>query len=113
MNTKIHLVGKKNVFPHQIIFFKADANYTEVFLTNGQRIIISKTLKKIESDTEIHNFFRPHKSFLINLSHIKNFSVMEDKTISLTDDFVVELSRRKRKPFLKRLKRESAYIKGY
>lgn len=107
MTTKIHLVGKNKVLPDQIIFFKADVNYTEAFLLSGEKIMISKTLKNIEkSITSSSDFFRPHKSFLINLSHVKGFRPNDDTNkINLTNNFQVVLSRRKKNLFLEEIKK--------
>lgn len=100
MNPRIHLVGRKNVLPINIIYMKAEANYSEVYFVDGGKIILSKTLKQLEEKFSQLDFFRPHKSFLINLKHVKRFRPNEDKTISLTNNFEVELSRRKRNQFL-------------
>jgi two-component system LytT family response regulator len=100
MDSKIRLVGKTNVIPNNIIFLKAEANYSEVFMTNGQRIILSKTLKQMEALFAPFGFYRPHKSFLINLSHVISYTVHTDRQIELTNNFKVELSRRKKNDFL-------------
>jgi two-component system LytT family response regulator len=100
MDTKIHLVGKNTVLAKNIIFMRAEANYSEIFLLNGQKIVISKTLKQLETKFSSLNFFRPHKSFLINLSHVQSFKPNENNKISLTNDFEVVLSRRKKNSFM-------------
>ena len=100
MNTKIHLVGKNSVFARNIIFMRAEANYSEIFLLDGQKIVLSKTLKQLEHKFSSLNFFRPHKSYLINLSHVLGFKPNENNKISLTNDFEVELSRRKKNSFM-------------
>lgn len=100
MDSKVHLVGKTNVTPSNIIFFKAEANYSEVFMTNGQRIVLSKTLKQMETLFAPFGFYRPHKSFLINLQHVISCSVHTDRQIELTNNFRADLSRRKKNDFM-------------
>jgi two-component system LytT family response regulator len=100
MDSKVHLVGKTNVTPSNIIFFKAEANYSEVFMTNGQRIVLSKTLKQMEMLFAPFGFYRPHKSFLINLQHVISCSVHTDRQIELTNNFRADLSRRKKNDFM-------------
>lgn len=100
MNTKIHLVGKNCVLARNIIFMRAEINYSEVFLINGQKIVLSKTLKQLENKFSSLNFFRSHKSYLINLSHVQGFKPNENNKISLTNNFEVELSRRKKNSFM-------------
>jgi DNA-binding LytR/AlgR family response regulator len=100
MDSKVHLVGKNNVLPSNVIFLKAEANYSEVFLINGKKILISKTLKELEGKFAPFGFFRAHKSFLINLEHVISFSSHRDRFITLTDNFKADLSRRKRNDFV-------------
>ncbi|MGK0139841.1 MAG: two-component system LytT family response regulator, partial [Algoriphagus sp.] len=59
--TEIRLVGKRHVKPSEIVLLKADANYTEVSLEDGEMIIISKTLKEMEKTFTKFAFFRTHK----------------------------------------------------
>ena len=100
MDSQIRLVGKTNVIPKNIIFLKAEANYSEVYMTNGQKFILSKTLKQMEVIFAPFGFYRPHKSFLINLRHVVSCSLHSDRQIELTNNFKAELSRRKKNDFL-------------
>jgi len=70
-----------------ILFFQGDGSYTKVFLKDGKIITVSKGLKKFETLlTESNQFFRCHKSFLVNLMHITEYIktnggyLMVDKT---------------------------------
>jgi two-component system LytT family response regulator len=55
-------------------FFKADSSYTEIWLKGGQHIIVSRTLKNFEEALEGNiNFFRCHKSYLINIKSILTY----------------------------------------
>ncbi len=57
-----------------IRFFKADSSYTEIWLKGGQNIIVSRTLKNFEEALEGNiNFFRCHKSYLINIKSILTY----------------------------------------
>ncbi len=96
----VKLVGKTSVNPQSVIYLRAESNYSEVFLTDGRVVTLSKTLKKLEDLFEPHGFFRPHKSFLINLNHVVSASVNEDRLIELSNQHKVELSRRKKNDFL-------------
>ncbi len=51
-----------------IIYCQAQSNYTELFLSDGQKITSSYTLKSFEELLSDQHFFRTHKSFLINLN---------------------------------------------
>ncbi len=106
---KIRLVGKTLVTASSVIYMRAESNYSEVFLTNGTVLTLSKTLKKLEHIFEPFGFFRPHKSFLINLNHVVSSCVYDEKpNISLSNNHIVELSRRRKSDFLEIKRRKLA-----
>jgi two-component system LytT family response regulator len=58
----------------EIRVFKADSSYTEIWLANGQTIIVSRTLKNFEEALEGNPaFFRCHKSYLIHTKWILTY----------------------------------------
>lgn len=99
---KNNIIGKKFVIPHQdVILLKADVNYTEIFLDNGERIVVSKTLKQFEEGfANNNNFIRTHKSYVVNLDHVVSFQLNSGMTIKLSNDEVATLSRRRKDDFL-------------
>ncbi|SHM98275.1 LytTR family DNA-binding domain-containing protein [Polaribacter sp. KT 15] len=52
-----------------IIFCKADDNYTEIYLSNSKKLV-SKTLKHFEGILKEYTFARIHKSYLVNVNAI-------------------------------------------
>jgi two-component system LytT family response regulator len=57
-----------------ILFFEADGSYTKVVMVDGKQITASKVLKHFEYILgENLNFFRCHKSFMININHIDEY----------------------------------------
>lgn len=97
----IRLAGKKKVNPAQVIFLKADVNYTEVFLQGGETLIVSKTLKELEKRFVPFNFFRTHKSFMVNLNYVIGYQIHEGLLVKLEEEYYVNLSRRRKEDFLK------------
>jgi two-component system LytT family response regulator len=58
-----------------ILFFQGEGAYTKVVLTNGKTITLSKGLKHFENVlAENLEFFRCHKSYIVNLNHITEYS---------------------------------------
>ena len=96
----IRLAGKKKVNPAQVIFLKADVNYTEVFLQGGETLIVSKTLKELEKRFVPFNFFRTHKSFMVNLNYVIGYQIHEGLLVKLEEVYYVNLSRRRKEDFL-------------
>jgi len=99
-NASIKLAGKKKVNPADVLFLKADVNYTEVFLQDGERLLVSKTLKELEKRFSSFNFFRTHKSYMVNLKFVTGYQIHEGLLVRLQDDHEVSLSRRRKEVFL-------------
>lgn len=56
-----------------IIFCKADNNYTEIHTVHNGRIVVSSTLKYQEKILGGYGFLRCHQSYLANAGHIVKF----------------------------------------
>ncbi|SNS10323.1 two component transcriptional regulator, LytTR family [Belliella buryatensis] len=57
----------------EIIYCKGEGNYTEIIRTNGNKILVSKNLKKIEEILPPDEFIRVHQSILVNRSQIDRY----------------------------------------
>ncbi|MCX6296611.1 MAG: LytTR family DNA-binding domain-containing protein [Bacteroidetes bacterium] len=86
-----------------IIRCDSDGNYTFFILTNGKKIIASRTLGEYEQMFAEDNFFRIHRSHLINLEHVKKYIKGEGGYVVLSDNSQVEVSRRNKTDFLEKL----------
>jgi DNA-binding LytR/AlgR family response regulator len=101
----IPMGGKQNANPQEIILLQADINYTQVYLSNGLKITVATPLKELEKRFAIcTDFFRTHKSFLINLNYIKNYESKGCEVfVQMKNGFQVEVSRRKKTAFKRRV----------
>ncbi|UPT67911.1 MAG: LytTR family DNA-binding domain-containing protein [Sphingobacteriales bacterium JAD_PAG50586_3] len=88
-----HIVAVKD-----IQFLKADNVYTEFHLGNGTQVIVSKPLKEYEILLTQAQFFKPHRSYIINTNYIKRYSKAEAE-IELRSGVKVPVSRDKKKEF--------------
>ena len=86
-----------------IIRCDSDGNYTYFLLTNGKKIIASRTLGEYEQMFADDNFFRIHRSHLINLEHVKKYIKGEGGYVIMSDNSQVEVSRRNKNEFLEKL----------
>src|SRR6185436_7030315 len=57
-----------------IVWLEANDNYTNLYLNGQKKIIASKTLKEFESILPEAEFFRVHRSALININYVKEYS---------------------------------------
>jgi two-component system LytT family response regulator len=56
-----------------ILFCKADDNYTEIYLNNNKKKVVSKTLKYFDEALSSSSFVRIHKSYLVNVNEITKY----------------------------------------
>lgn len=82
---------------------QAEVNYTYFFLINKNKMLVTKTLKEYEELLNDYDFIRVHNSHLINLHHVKSYSRGDGGTVTMSDGAVIDVSRRKKEEFLKRL----------
>ena len=57
---------------NDIVFCKADDNYTEIHLANSKKLV-SKTLKHFQEVLKDYSFVRIHKSYLVNINAITKY----------------------------------------
>ncbi len=104
--TQIRLLvnnGFKNILIEDILYLEASSNYTIVHLKNLRKIVCSKPLKEFEELLIQNNFFRIHKSYLVQLFACKQISGKELNQIELIDNSLLPISRRKQVEFKLRL----------
>lgn len=82
-----------------IIFCKADSNYTEVVLAGKKKMVVSKTLKEIDEALSGKDFFRVHHSYLINLNQISKYVRGEGGYLVMNDGTQISIARSKRDEF--------------
>lgn len=87
-----------------IIYCEAESSYTIFYLVNGQQVIASRTIVEYELLLQDCGFCRIHKSFLVNLAHVKEYQRGEGGTVIMTNKNEVEVSRRKREVFIAKMK---------
>jgi two-component system, LytTR family, response regulator len=88
----------------EIIYCEANRSYTRFHIINQKPITISRPLIDYEKLLTNTTFFRAHKSFLINLLHIKEYLRGEGGTIIMSNGIEIEVSRRKKEQFLLKVK---------
>ena len=87
-----------------LIRLEADGCYTLVIIKDGKNKIVSHPLKDFEDTLPRERFFRVHKSHLINLKYIKEYSNYSGNYVTMTDGSKVEISRRKAPEFVQKIK---------
>ncbi len=88
----------------KIIRLEADGCYTTIFLKDSKSKVISRTLKDFEDTLPDEIFFRVHKSHLINLRYIKDYSNLSGSFVTMSEGSRIEISRRKAPDFIQKMK---------
>ena len=87
-----------------IRMLKADGNYTLFHFINGEKSLVSKNIREFESLLEQRFFFRIHRSYMVNLRHVKKYIRGKGGHVVLSDSSMLPVAIRKREAFLERLK---------
>ncbi len=90
-----------------IIWLEASDNYTNIYMKNSKKIIASKTLKEFEAILPANVFFRIHRSSLINIDYIKEYSNAEGGTIIMADGTSIQVSKARSQEFTEFLKNKA------
>lgn len=80
----------------EIVRCQADNNYTEVYLIDGRKVILSKTLKDFEEMLAGFGFLRCHHSHLVNIKYIQGIQGPGFNKILLNNDLLIPISRMKK-----------------
>ncbi|HBH49281.1 MAG TPA: DNA-binding response regulator [Bacteroidales bacterium] len=86
-----------------IIRCEADNNYTFFFLVNGQRILVSRTIKEFTALLKETNFIRVHQSHLINPEYIDKYVKTDGGYLLLKDQSEIPVSLRNKDLVIKAL----------
>ncbi|SDM48063.1 LytR/AlgR family response regulator transcription factor [Kriegella aquimaris] len=80
----------------EILYCKADDNYTEIYLVN-KKILVSKTLKYFEEALSTFAFARIHKSYLVNVNEVVKYRKGKGGSVVVSNgkELLVSASRKK------------------
>lgn len=92
--------GVRFVSIADIVRCESDGNYTYLHLADKTRILSSKTLGDYEELFKANNFYRIHRSHLVNMVHIQKYVKGEGGYLRMSDGSEVEVARRKKNEFL-------------
>jgi two-component system LytT family response regulator len=89
-----------------ILYCEGMINYTKIYLASGKEVVLAKTLKSMTLLLG-ENFFRIHKSYLVNTDYIVKYSRSDGFKITLANNTVLEVSHRNRDKLLLMMKSKS------
>lgn len=83
-----------------IISLEADGKYTKIVTQSGLKSLSTKNIGEFEELLNSDLFFRTHKSWIVNLNHVKKFLKSESKVL-LSNETFADVSSRKKDDFIK------------
>ena len=86
---------------NNLAYLESDNYYTNVHLKNGEKLVVSKTLKEYDQMLNEEGFFRIHQKFLTNISYISNYTKSDGGYLTLENGVELPVARRKKDDLLK------------
>ena len=90
---------KTPIIIKDVMMLEGEGNYTYVHLSNGKKILLSKTLKEFCELFQQNDFARIRKSYLINLNYLKEVDLSGDVSVTMQTGQRIEISRRRKTEF--------------
>jgi len=86
-----------------IVRCEADGSYTNFYLADKRKLMISAGLKHYEELLPENDFIRVHHHHLINMNHVMRFLKEDGGYAIMSDGSKIEISRRKKEAFMEKL----------
>jgi two-component system, LytTR family, response regulator len=102
--------GFKMVNVSDLMYLVADNNYTVLHIAGGSSIVATRNLGEFERILDNPQFYRIHKSVLVNVNYLAGFSSYEGNFAELKDGTHLGVSRRKIMEFREWIKHYSIPI---
>jgi two-component system LytT family response regulator len=87
----------------EIVYCEGDSNYTNVFLTNGTKMCLSKTLKLLEQFLPEEHYFRIHNTHIINLNRIVKITRRDNGYVLMDNGKEFGIARSRKDEFYQKL----------
>ena len=89
--------------PDDILRCEADGGYTKFYLHGKETVLVSRTLGDYEEVLSDHRCYRVHDKNIVNLRYVRKYLKGDGGQVVLTDNSVVDVSRRRKEGFLERM----------
>jgi two-component system, LytTR family, response regulator len=103
-------LGFRLVNVAEVMHLEGDDNYTVFYLTGDRKILATRTLGEFEKILEGTEFFRIHRSNIINLNFLVGYSSFQGNFAEMKDGSRLDISRRKLPEFREKVKNYSISI---
>lgn len=87
----------------KIQYVEAKGSYSQIRLIDSSEILVTKQVGDLENELKDHDFFRCHKSYLINLHVIESYHQSDGGNCTTIYGHVIPVARRKYAGFVEKL----------
>ena len=92
--SQVHVGSRTFIRPAEIVMISADVSYSYIHLSDGNKIIVSTNIQKLQERLlGVRNMVRVHRSHIINVAYLKAF---DEKRAALKNNLSCPISRRKK-----------------
>ncbi|MCG9911036.1 MAG: LytTR family DNA-binding domain-containing protein [Flavobacteriales bacterium] len=84
----------------EIMYLKADGSYTQIFFTDGRRIVVSRKLIEYEKLEKYAQFIRVHRSHMVNMTCVKKYLKQDNGILVMPDNEHLSVSADKKSTVL-------------
>lgn len=92
--------GLRFINVEDIVYLEASNNYTHIYLSTNQKLLVSRTLKDFEDILPSETFLRIHHSTIINKFYVEKYIRGEGGQVVMRHGKVLDVSKRKKSEFL-------------
>ena len=96
--------GFTMVHINDITHLQAESNYTWVYHVSQKKYLVTKTLKDMEEMLIFPQYFRAHKSYLVNLNHVDRYIRGQGGYLVMKDHTQIPVARTQKIDLLRLLK---------
>lgn len=80
-----------------LVFVKSSGNYVELMTSNQKRYILKTSVQQIENSLDYEKIIRIHRSYLINIDHLIEFSAQE---VTLSNGCILPIGKHYQENFI-------------
>lgn len=88
----------------EIVCLEANGSYTQIYFTDKKPMLISKKMYKLDEMIAHPDLFKPHRSYLINLSHVTQYVRKDGGYIIMDNEMEIPLTLNRKSDFLSAVK---------
>ncbi|MCU0429462.1 MAG: LytTR family transcriptional regulator [Cytophagaceae bacterium] len=98
------------VAEEDILYIEGNGSYSNIVIKDGRKFIVSKNIKAVSENIQGLQFMRTHKSYLVNLDHVKKYVKTDGGGLLMPDKKLLPISRDKISEVMKYFKKTFIFL---